>query len=593
MGTVQLVSTAEGAVRLAALLNGSSRRKPTAVVTVPAGRPEPWIDAGAIADQAGNLADVFLLPTGALTWEFSRMMAEGTQVYGGAGRVYPVGHEWTTDLARSPLRFAFNAADGQVATTDLIADALRMAVATGLLNTVAKHELRKVSGVVKWVMAGRAVVDIGGGTIATVAEELTISGVPIERLVTAGQRVDGTYDAGSRRLDVTGSLLAAADALAHYRVGDVVLARVELVRSGKAELLLYPRTGAPAVVVAVLREDVTSNPADDLRTLMSVGEVIPTRVTSAGHPWSLSLLDVDDDEPIVAAPALLPGGPSWLIEEQFGDIAPEQVAPAQEALPAPVPPPIPRPQAPAPSRPTPGLLARPRPTSAPAASTTPSAPPPSESTKGLLLKIAGLDAKVAQLERETATLTAELAAGQGERTQLQALADERERRIRTLELDVRKSRASLRKAKAKVRPSAGAALPSFADPEEGFRFLVQARWADRVPVSEQKDRPLGPYTLGVRFLDTVRLLEGISSEKVADVVVEIMTGLAPSIAGREVHQLRTGSGGGDPVRTRSDGAVAWRASLQVNTPSARRIHYWRLPDHVELACVATHDSFEI
>jgi len=50
------------------------------------------------------------------------------------------------------------------------------------------------------------------------------------------------------------------------------------------------------------------------------------------------------------------------------------------------------------------------------------------------------------------------------------------------------------------------------------------------------------------------------------------------IAGRELHQLRTGTGGNDPVRVRPDGATCWRVSLQVKTPPARRLHYWMLND---------------
>ena len=96
------------------------------------------------------------------------------------------------------------------------------------------------------------------------------------------------------------------------------------------------------------------------------------------------------------------------------------------------------------------------------------------------------------------------------------------------------------------------------------------------------------------FLESLERLEGIKAEKVADVVFEIVTGLAPQLPSREVHHLRTGSGGDDPVRIRDDGAIAWRASLQVNTPSARRIHYWVLPSgQIELARVATHDDFNI
>jgi len=625
MGTVHLVDTADEAVHLAGYLNGDTRRKPTAVVTVPAGRAVPWIDAEAVAAQAGNLADVYLIPTGAITWEFSRLMADGTQVYGGAGRVYPVGLGWITNLSESPLRFAFNAGDGQEATNEIISDALRMAMAAGLLARPQRNQLRAVSGTVRWVTAGRAAVDIGAGTLATIAEELTTADVAIGRLVTVGQRLDGTFDELSRRLDVSRSLRPAEEALAGYAVGDVVLARVQRVAPAEADLILFPRTTSAAVVVRVARSDVTSNPADDLTTLMTVGEVIPARVTAVAPGWALSLLDVDDDEPIVAAPALLPEGPAWLVEDRDvvaagpkptaePDAQADRMRPPPPPAPAPTPgmfdrnrrQPAPQPRqgpaAPAasepaaPAMPKPSVLATPKPTptaAAPAAHAPAGPPAASNSTKLLLRKIDALTAEASRLEAENEVLKGELAAGQGAVEQVQALLDQAEKQAARLAFEVKQSRARLRKA-GKARPEATQPRPTFADPERGFRFLVEAQWATRIPAAEQRERPLGPYTLGPRFLASLAALEGIKDEKVAAVVVEIVTGIAPRVSGREVHQLRTGAGGGDPVRTRPDGAVAWRASLQVNTPSARRIHYWVLPDQVvELACVATHDSFDI
>ena len=38
------------------------------------------IDVEEIAREAGSLADVYLMPTGTATWEFSRQMVEGTQL---------------------------------------------------------------------------------------------------------------------------------------------------------------------------------------------------------------------------------------------------------------------------------------------------------------------------------------------------------------------------------------------------------------------------------------------------------------------------------------------------------------------------------
>jgi hypothetical protein len=65
---------------------------------------------------------------------------------------------------------------------------------------------------------------------------------------------------------------------------------------------------------------------------------------------------------------------------------------------------------------------------------------------------------------------------------------------------------------------------------------------------------------------------------------------------REVHPLRASDGGRQRTRAR-DGAQAWRCALQVNTPGARRMHWWRIPETegavVELASVGHRDETEI
>lgn len=609
MASIQHIDGEGSAGALADLLNGNARRRPVVVVTIPAGRDEPWVDVEEVAREAGSLAEVYLMSTGNFTWEFSRRMAEGTQVYGGAGRVYPIGHEWSSDLSKSPLRFAFNPKDGERATQQLISDTLRMAAAAGLLQQASTRELRQVSGSVAGIVAGRALVDVGNMFPAAIAEELTVEDVPIERIVTAGQSVTGLYDAETNRIDVTKSLRPANDALARYAVGDVIFTKVATVKNGKAELVVYPKTTTPGVSVTVLRADVTTNPADDLRTLMTVGEVMPARVVATAPKWSLILNDVNDDEPIVDAPSLLAGGPPWLVEESKDFVDDEPAAlllpPPQVLMPAPLPEPVvveqPPPIAPVPTpsppRPSPAMLDRNRPRPVP----TPPAPParpagpaqPAESTKSLLLKIDGLTAEVSGLKREQDTLRNQLLAGTDERETLRYLLDQAERRANRTENDLKSTKSRLRKAGNAKPPAAATEGPLFADAEQGFRYLVLTQWATRTLPSEQGDRPMPDFIIGPRFLNSLDRLEGIKQGKVADVVFEIVTGLAPQIPSREVHRLRTGPGGDDPVRIRDDGAVAWRASLQVKTPSARRIHYWILPNgDIEFARVATHDDFD-
>ena len=612
MASIRRISDERSARALAGLLNGNGRTRPIVVVTIPAGRSEPWIDVEEIAREAGNLAEVYLMPTGTFTWEFSNRMAEGTQVYGGAGRVYPVGHEWASDLAKSPLRFAFDAKDGERATQQLISDALRMAAGSGLMQAIPARQLREVSGPVMAVIAGRALVDVGNTFPAVIAEELTVADVSIDQIVTAEQTITGWYDAETKRVDVTKSLRPAQEALGAYAIGDVVLTKVAMVEFGQAELVLYPKTSTPAVTATVLRADVTTNPADDLRTLMTVGEVIPARVVATAPKWALILSDVDDDEPIAEAPSLLTGGPPWLVEEVELLVDDEPPAPPppgpQSSQTAPAPAPTPAPELlpasleePTPpvtaATPTPATLDRHRPQPAQATAGVPQRPaasaPAAESTKALLRKIDGLTAEISELKREQESLRTQILAAEDERKTLRYLLDQAERRANRAEHDLKAARSRLRKASNTKASAQAGEGPQFADAEQGFRYRVLTQWATRTLPSEQHDRPLPDFIIGPNFLDSLQRLEGIKEDKVADVAFEIVTGLAPQIPGREVHRLRSGNGGEDPIRVRDDGAVAWRASLQVKTPSARRIHYWVLPTgDIELARVATHDDFD-
>lgn len=620
MAVIQQIRSAQAAAALADLLNGNKRRKPIVVVTIAAGKTEPLIDVEEIAREAGPLAEVYLMPTGEATWEFARHMADGTQVFGSAGRVYPVGHDWTRNLSKAQIRFAFDERAGKSATELLVSDMLRAAASAGLLKTVSIPAGRQATGKVKFVVAGRAFVELENGGSASIAEELTSEDLQIDQIVAPDQQVAGWFDPQSRRLDVSKELTGAAEALSHYRPGDVVLAKVKLVRNGKTELVLYPKTSTEAVVVPVLRAEVTTNPLDDLRTLLSVGEVVAARIGTAGPNWSLVLSDVDDDEPIVPAPSLLAGGPPWLVADDFEKEYTEPAVEHEPLLPAPeslaelqIETPVvedPTPVASTASataslRPSPAMFDRkrkqaqsphpapvaPRNTEHRATEQAPAAEPP-ESTKSLLMKIDALNAevKLANLAKEEFRLQAQAAAD--ELNQVRYLQSQAERRANKAEHELKGMRSRLRKS-GRIRPeSASTPAPKFADPEQGFRHLVLSQWATRTPVSEQADRPLGDYVLGERFMQSVAELEGIKLSKIADVVFEIVTGIANSNPSREVHRLRTGSGGEDPVRVRPDGAIGWRASLQVNSPSARRIHYWMLPSGlIEFAQVATHDDF--
>lgn len=587
MNGVQRIHDNSGALALADQLNGNQRSRPTVVVTTPAGRDTPYIDVALLAQEVSDFADIVVITTGTHTWTFSKAMPDLTQVYGGAGRVYPVGTAWVRDPRESPLRFAYDQGQGRRATDDLIADAERMAAQAGLFDRAvqATPPVRFTGTVAGFPHPERALVK-AGHVLATVIPELAQPGVALERLLKTGMSVTGLLDRTTRRLDLRGSTQSRDTALEGYQPGRVVMARVSSVAVDAATLELFP-----GVVAEVERSDVTSNPLDSLDDLMTVGEVLPARVTKNSPEWRLSLLDVDDDEEPLPAASVFAGGPPWLVETATAEMtaeaapapAPDVVEPEELDLdslvldePAPEP-------APGPPAPSPLLLDRKRPRP-------PSRPHPVPAPRAEKGAVRDLSLTVAALKRRNESQASEIADLTNERNQLSHRLQEVERDQRRREAEVAKLKAQLRKA-GKASATAWSA-PEFADREQGFRFAVTGAWASRTPKAEQAARPLVHYTLGPEFLDSLDRLEGVKSTKVADVVFEIVTGLVRDLAGRDAHQLRQGAAGNAPyVRRASDGAVCWRAALQVNTPSARRIHYWVLPGgEVELSRVCLHDE---
>lgn len=117
------------------------------------------------------------------------------------------------------------------------------------------------------------------------------------------------------------------------------------------------------------------------------------------------------------------------------------------------------------------------------------------------------------------------------------------------------------------------------DPERQLRHEIEVEWERTVQGSDRTTRPLRRYVIGPDFLPSLARLEGITRSKVIEVCVDVLTGRAEAMTSRELHALRVTEAGSTEQRVREDdGAKAWRVSLQVNTPSARRLHFWRLID---------------
>jgi len=96
------------------------------------------------------------------------------------------------------------------------------------------------------------------------------------------------------------------------------------------------------------------------------------------------------------------------------------------------------------------------------------------------------------------------------------------------------------------------------------------------------------------FLARLRELDGIEVEEVIEVAAQVACDKAHTISARHVHPFHAGAGGSEQVTRSRDGANAWRCALQVATPSARRLHWWRIPGPegatIEFASAGLHDD---
>lgn len=168
-----------------------------------------------------------------------------------------------------------------------------------------------------------------------------------------------------------------------------------------------------------------------------------------------------------------------------------------------------------------------------------------------------------------------------------------EQRVR-LEQENRSLLGQLEGFKAHLRARAVADGAEPLTEEQLFETDVRASWEARLTPDDRSTHPMAPLVIGREFIASISRASA-DRQKVVDTVMEVACGRAKEIDGRQLHKLRTGTGGNTPERRRAnDGAVAWRCNIQTNSPSARRLHFWACPGGTfEFISVVTHDDFSI
>ncbi|MCQ1945510.1 MULTISPECIES: hypothetical protein [unclassified Arthrobacter] len=612
--TYSTVDTPRDAIDLAAFLCHPERDHP--VVVISSTKDGPRIDPAAVAGRLGNKATVYLLATPAVAYPFDEAMPEETSVYGGAARSYPTGNAWHSNQRISVLRLAYADAEARDAVDLLAQDVDKMdpyAPPVTTSSTPARSTVPQVVGceVSMLLPPDGVLVKLAHG-MARIDTATLAPGIEPERLFTPGQKLTGTVQNGL--LTITSGIHTVAEAVAHAPAGTIHPALV----LNEKRIALFPGL--------VVRHTSPREP----------GSVIAVRVELSGRAdgkgWKFSTAEDPEPESITPALPFYVGDEPWIVWSPRA-AQPVEIAESDE-----------------PAEPKPGPEGEehaPTQDNAPAAAddgeTPPSSAPPAAAhtdvTSALELirttlhdldetnrrleaeatalrhtasnqKSAGpvpspgpggaaLDQaqrQVALLTRERIELVGDLTRALGDADTLAAentaLAHENER----LRESVRTEQTRAARARQLSREiSAGADTgPLFADPAEQFRHDVYLEWATRIPAASKAETPLAEYGFTEKFLQTVDRIQGVDRSKIVAVVVEVLTGIADTSAGRDMHRLRGGPKAGTGFIEDAEYGTAWRVALQVATASARRLHFWRGTDgKVMFATVGVHDDMGI
>lgn len=577
----------------------SDRREHLMVVSHLPDRSDLNLDAEYLAREIDGFGDVILITSGPVSYGLKEALPSGSDVYGNGGRVYRAAAE--NRPAGEPTRFVLPRSRGEARkkADELLDIFFALPVEQEVLEragtapvpVVAVLESRNGT-VTGFVGAGElAWVTLADGSLATVEQQELVPGVRLDWLLERGQEVGGPVDPVSRHLDLSGSLVDLPNAQSHYGWDKVVLCLVDTVEQDRACLEVLPGDK-----VRITREDVTSNELDSLEDLLTPGAVVAARLRKDKGVRKLSLRDVDDDEEVEPAPALVEGGLPWLVPGR--DLLP----PSQDELEQPkgVPGEVPGEEyvQPAPDNRT-GSAAPVRRDQIERDPVRPDTALKStqralDAARAEIVRLRageterlGKDHVIERLRDELADAHAALVEATSE------LADLRDRN--------RADRERLMKAQQKVREAekprgAGAAVQArvFAGDEDQFRHELYLQWTERVQASEKSRYPLLGYTLGPKFLGSYFGHPADLRSKALRAVVDLLTGRAERMPGRDVHPLRAGSGPEEPQWFREgDGAACWRMSVEGNTPASRRIHYLKLPGRgIELHELVPHEVTE-
>ena len=591
LGQICTIEGVEAAHHLGYYLLSETRKVPVIVLTRSSERTEPLVDREKLLEEIGDMAAIADLVSATEMWALGEILPKGLEIYGGVCRVYPTENLAHMDPYGVPIFFTYVRAGGinqakKETTRKLIAEVFRLTYRDGYsshssLASAGTPEGTKATGTIKWLpdtednrvlvwLDGEARPNDGKSMVWTYGEALPLN-LPVERLLQPGMQVSGWVHPSSHRFDIDPKTMrSAAEALQHYQAGMTVLARVQAVTADTCHLELYP-----GFTVPMAGDDLVAG--EDLRIGIRKGDVLAVHIVEReGEEWLLTPAENSNT-----------GGAS---AGQIGQAAGGGVSASTSAVFT-----------------SPAAFTSPQLTPAP--SVFPGGPPwivPNQpESKDVLLRL--LEERHYD-ELDVKTLATDPAAGvdlirtmwydlQFLRKELEAAeakCKDSENSRRQLWNNNRKLQAENKELQSRLgaKNLLSALNGAFLDEREQLDFEIRTAWALRIRANEKLLRPLGEWEYAPQFFDTLRNVEGVERSKLADVIVEILTGLVKQMPGRKLHLLRTGEGGNEPIRQTPQGESYMRVALQLGSPGGRRLHYYHRNDGVVvLSSMRMHDDY--
>lgn len=554
---LNIIGTESDLDRMAQVLLNRKRDLAAVVVTRHMGFDHAFVDTEELAGELDDAAWLFEITDKALEFRLSAQLqdegAEGCEVYNGAIRVYPAPADYGGALSEDRFLFkAFPETDGKRLAEDIASSVFGLRV-KGWRNEPAPDDWKEATATVRGTLPGanRALLSFADGMCAARSEEIVIgreaSGLSIDHFLKKGMVLHGRIDPQTKLLrDFAEELrVAPEDAIKPYQEGQTILVRVMKVTDSHCTVALFPGAEADIAAEYICEPDLL------LSDIVSEGQVLPAYIVSHEKEtgeWLLSVSEADTHN-IQPAPALLKGGPSWLLPEDL--------------------------------------------TQTPAASPTSSHSQEKVDMSGLIIPEGADEDSAARIK---AYYIRWMKAEQECDAQAQAAkkaeskADKLAKKVLSL-----KNRASSDASKRYRRP----ALSKFSDEEERIQYegerldwLMKDAWFDAFTPSDRKHDSLTSkswhYDEG--FFESLSEVD-VQLSKVLRCMIDVLLGRA---AKRQEHPLRANEGANAPARTTGSGLSVMRCYIEEGHASAARLHYaYEMDGSILFLSVRKHDDMRI